>query len=128
MRWVVVIVIEYRSNKGASGGVVVNCSRRTWSGRCRGPVRVPCGLLPQRGPHLDLHGGELRAVVRADDSRVGRPAEFGVTDQIGDAPAGAEAVTANLLDLGVQGGQPRPPTEREQHVPLGGELVPVVSD
>lgn len=78
--------------------------------------------LPLQGrPYLLLEGGELRAVVRADDAGVGRTALLGMPDQVGDTPVRAEAVAPGLLDLGVQVSQPRSPADREQHIGPGGE-------
>jgi hypothetical protein len=67
---------------------------------------------------LVLQDGELRTVVRADDARVD-PAGLGMANQIGDAPVGAEAVAPDLLDLGIQIGEPRPASTGEQQVGEG---------
>ncbi|MEU3641607.1 hypothetical protein AB0H23_36095 [Streptomyces albogriseolus] len=86
-----------------------------------GQLRLLAGFALECLADLFLQGGELRAVVRADDAGVGRPAVCGVPDQVGDPPVRAEAVATRLLDLGVQVGQPRPPPDGEQQVAAGGE-------
>ena len=84
-------------------------------------LRLLAGLVRQRLADLVLQGGELRAVVRADDAGVRCRAVGFVPNQVGDPSVRTEAVAARLLDLGVQAGQPRPPPDGEQQVAAGGE-------
>lgn len=81
-----------------------------------GQVGQLAGLKFQCRPYLCLEFGEFGSVVRADDAGVGCSADLGVPDQVGEPPVSAEAVSPRLFDLGVQVGQPRPPSGGEQRV------------
>lgn len=81
-------------------------SRRTAIAVPGGPGRAPCGAPCPRprgpAPSRAVNSGPF---IQADDAGGGRSAGFGVMDQIGDAPVGAEAVAPLLFHLGRR---PRP--------------------
>jgi hypothetical protein len=74
------------------------------------------GLQLQCRADLYPERGELGSVVGTDDAGVGCPARPRMADEVSDAPVGAEAVAAHLLDLGVQVGEPWAPSGGEQRV------------